>query len=104
MVGLARQFDQALRAELDYLHEGRNAEQFAQNFADDHTVQIPRVFWDTTTTRVLTLERLDGLKVTDLAALDAAGLDRTSLASRGVRLMLKMVFEDSFFHADLHPG
>jgi ubiquinone biosynthesis protein len=104
VVGLAKQFDQSLRAELDYLHEGRNAERFAQNFADDHTVQIPRVFWETTTSRVLTLERLDGLKVTDLAALDAAGLDRATLATRGARLVLKMVFEDCFFHADLHPG
>ena len=104
VVGLAQEFDHSLRAELDYLHEGRNAEQFARNFADDHSVHIPRVFRETTTTRVLTLERMNGLKVTDLAALDAAGVDRASLATRGARLVLKMVFEDSFFHADLHPG
>jgi ubiquinone biosynthesis protein len=104
VVGLANEFDPSLRAELDYLHEGRNAERFAQNFAGDHGVHIPRVFWETSTTRVLTLERLGGLKVTDLAALDAAGIDRSSLASQGARLVLKMVFEDSFFHADLHPG
>ena len=51
--------------ELDYLHEARNAERFAANFIDDPAVQIPRVFWDLTTSRVITLERLCGLKITD---------------------------------------
>jgi ubiquinone biosynthesis protein len=104
VVGLVQEFDQSLRAELDYLHEGHNAERFARNFAGESTVQIPRVFWETTTSRVLTQERIHGMKVTDIAALDAAGIDRTALSKRGARIFLKMVFEDGFFHADLHPG
>jgi ubiquinone biosynthesis protein len=104
IVGLVQEFDQGLRAELDYLHEGHNAERFARNFAGESTVQIPRMFWETTTSRVLTQERIHGIKITDQAALDAAGIDRTALSKRGAHIFLKMAFEDGFFHADLHPG
>jgi ubiquinone biosynthesis protein len=62
------------------------------------------MFWETTTSRVLTQERIRGMKVTDLAALDACGIDRASVGRRGAQLFLKIVFEDGFFHADLHPG
>ncbi|WP_104062021.1 AarF/ABC1/UbiB kinase family protein [Arthrobacter sp. 4R501] len=102
--GIAAEFAQTLRAELDYLQEGRNAERFAENFASDPGVHIPRVFWETTTSRVLTLERIVGMKVNDLAALDGAGIDRAALAVRSAGTALKMVFEDGFFHADPHPG
>ena len=104
VVGLVQEFDQSLRAELDYLHEGHNAERFARNFESESTVQIPRMFWETTTSRVLTQERIHGIKITDQAALDAAGIDRAALSKQGARIFLKMVFEDGFFHADLHPG
>jgi len=104
VVGLVQEFDQSLRAELDYLREGRNTERFAKNFANESTVKIPRVFWETTTSRVLTQERIHGMKVTDLAALDASGIDHAALGKRGAQIFLKMVFEDGFFHADLHPG
>ncbi|MFZ0377707.1 MAG: AarF/ABC1/UbiB kinase family protein, partial [Solirubrobacteraceae bacterium] len=104
LVGLADEFAETLRAELDYLAEGHNAERFATNFAGDSDVHIPKVFWETTTSRVITLERIYGMKVTDLAALERAGVDRQQLAQRAARLMAKMVFEDGFFHADPHPG
>jgi ubiquinone biosynthesis protein len=104
VVGLVQEFDQSLRAELDYLREGHNAERFARNFTGESNVRIPRVFWQTTTSRVITLERLQGIKVTDLAALDAAGIDRAELSKHAAQIFLKMVFEDGFFHADLHPG
>ena len=104
LVGLAQEFAQTLRAELDYLREGRSAEHFAANFAGDPGIHIPRVYWETTTSRVLTLERIRGIKIGDLAALDAAGIDRRALAERAVRIILKMTFEDGFFHADPHPG
>ncbi|AOT04662.1 ABC1 kinase family protein [Arthrobacter sp. U41] len=102
--GIAAEFAQTLRAELDYLQEGRNAERFAENFASDPGVHIPRVFWETTTSRVLTLERIVGMKVNDLDGLDRAGIDRAALAVRSAGTALKMVFEDGFFHADPHPG
>ncbi len=104
LVGLIQEFAETLRAELDYLREGRNAERFAANFAGDATVHIPQVFWETTTSRVLTLERIRGIKINDLAALDTSGIDRTVVAEQAARIILKMVFEDRFFHADPHPG
>ena len=104
VVGLADEFAETLRAELDYLQEARNVERFAANFVDDGDVRIPRVFWATTTSRILTLERMDGIKISDLTALDAAGIDRHALAERATRVTAQMVFEDGLFHADPHPG
>ena len=101
---LVDEFSQTLRAELDYLQEARNAEHFAANFAGDGRVHIPRVFWDTTTSRVLTLERIRGIKVNDAAALREAGIEAGDLARQAFSILLKMVFEDGFFHADPHPG
>lgn len=104
VVGLASEFADSLRSELDYLTEGRNAERFARNFAADPGVHVPAVFWATTTSRVLTLERLSGMKVDDLAALSRAGIDREGLAKRAAGIAIAMVFEHGFFHADPHPG
>ena len=104
VVGLADEFVRALRAQLDYLQEMRNAERFAANFAGDPRVQIPRVFPDLTTSRVITLERIRGMKITDLTALDEAGLDHHALAERTALIVAKMIFDDGFFHADPHPG
>lgn len=103
-VGLAGDFADTLRAELDYVREAKNAERFAVMFAENPKVRIPRIFGDHSTSRVLTLERLSGLKATDIAGLDAAGIDRTSLAARLAGLNLTMVFEYGFFHADPHAG
>ncbi|MEN2740314.1 AarF/ABC1/UbiB kinase family protein [Microbacterium sp. X-17] len=102
--GLVQEFSRTLRAELDYVQEGRNAERFATNFARRPGVRIPRIFWDLTTPRVLTLERMSGMKITDLTALDEAGVDRKALAKSGATIMLQMIFDDRFFHADPHPG
>lgn len=104
VVGIADEFARTLRAELDYLTEGRNADRFATNFAGDADVQIPHLYWETTTSRVLTLERIRGIKITDLDALEEAGIDRRALAERATRVTAKMVFEDGFFHGDPHPG
>lgn len=104
LTGIAEEFAATLRAELDYLTEGRNTERFAANFADNDDIHVPRVFWETTTSRVLTLERMHGLKINDLAGLDAAGIDRAALAARATGAVAQMVFRDGFFHADPHPG
>jgi ubiquinone biosynthesis protein len=104
VVGLTREFAETLRAEVDYIREARNAERIAANFHDEPSVHIPGVFWEATTARVLTLERVRGIKISDVEALDAAGIDRHALAETASRLQLKMVFEDGFFHADPHPG
>jgi ubiquinone biosynthesis protein len=104
LVGLTQEFAQTLRSELDYVREGRNAERFGTDFAGDPDLHVPRVFWATTTSRVLTLERVRGIKINDREEVDAAGIDRGSLARRATRVLLDMVFEHGFFHADPHPG
>lgn len=104
LVGLVDEFSQTLRNELDYIREGRNAERFAANFAGDPLIHVPRVFWATTTSRVLTLERVRGVKINDLAGLDAQGTNRRWLANYATNVVLKMVCEHGFFHADPHPG
>ncbi|MGY3564922.1 ABC1 kinase family protein [Sinomonas sp. RB5] len=104
VVGLVGEFSRTLTKELDYLEEGRNAERFASNFAGDERFRFPRVFWQTTTSRVLTLEFMEGLKINDVKALDAAGLDRRALADHSAAALAQMIFEDGFFHADPHPG
>jgi ubiquinone biosynthesis protein len=104
LVGLVEEFSQTLRAELDYIREAHNAERFAANFANDPMIHVPRIFWETTTSRVLTLERIRGIKINDVAALDAQRTDRRWLAEYATGVVLKMVCEDGFFHADPHPG
>jgi ubiquinone biosynthesis protein len=104
LTGLVEEFSQTLRRELDYIREAHNAERFAVNFADDPHIHVPRVFWEATTSRVLTLERIRGIKINDLNALDEQGTDRRWLADYATNVVLKMVCEDGFFHADPHPG
>ncbi len=104
VVGLVREFSDTLTAELDYLRESENIERFARMFKDDPNVHIPRVYWGLTTSSVLTMERIRGIKVSDTEALDAAGIDRKALAQRAAGVLLTMVFRHGFFHADPHPG
>ena len=104
VVALVDEFADALLLELDYLREGRNAERLAANFVDDPGLHVPRIFWETTTSRVLTQERVQGLKVDDLDGLTAAGIDTKQLSMRLAHVLLKMVFEDGLYHADPHPG
>jgi len=102
--GLVYEFAQTLRAELDYMSEARNAESFAKNFANDPSVHIPAVFLEETTSRIITMERIEGIKINNITELEAAGLSRSELAKQVTHIILQMVFEDGLFHADLHPG
>lgn len=104
LVEIAEEFAFTLRNELDYRREGHNADRFRRNFADDSALYIPKVYWDYTTQRVLTLERISGIRIDDVAALDAAGVDRRQVAQNAARIIIKEVLEDGFFHADPHPG
>jgi len=103
-VGVVADFTFTLYNELDYRREGRNADRFRQNFAKESHLYIPRIFWEFSTRRVLVLERIQGIKIDDLAALDSAGYDRKKIARRSARIIIKEVLEDGFFHADPHPG
>jgi ubiquinone biosynthesis protein len=104
VIGLAQEFAGELRGQLDYVREACNAERFAVNFAGQTGVHIPRVFWEFSSSRVITLERLEGTKITDLEALQAAGVDRQELARNAALAVGKMVVVDGFFHGDPHPG
>ncbi len=104
ITGLARDFGDLLRAELDYLHEARNAQQFAANFAGDPGVHIPLVYTELSTSRLITLERIRGTKITDLPGLDNTGTDRTALAQRLAATVAQMVLVDGLYHGDPQPG
>ncbi|HST71868.1 MAG TPA: AarF/ABC1/UbiB kinase family protein [Kocuria rosea] len=104
LAGLADEFAQSLRDELDYLTEARNAQQMAENFMGDPRIHVPRIHWEATTSRILTMERIRGIKINDYPALEAAGLDRHLLAVDSTEAICRMIFEHGFFHADPHPG
>lgn len=104
LVELADEFSAALRTELDYRHEGRNSDRFRKNFATETHLYVPKVYWNYSTRRILVQERIAGIKISDIEALEAAGYDRTRLAMHAARFVIKEVLEDGFFHADPHPG
>ncbi len=94
----------SLREEMDYQQEGRYAEQFAENFAENPRIRVPAVHWEYTTRRVITLEDIVGIKITDFDAIEAANISRRAVADLLFESYLKQVFIDHFFHADPHPG
>ena len=101
---LMEEFSRSFMEELDYLNEGKNAELFAENFKNDPEILVPKVVWSHTTRRVLALEFIDAIKITDYQAIEAAGIDRSEVAVKLFSTYLKQIFEDRFFHADPHPG
>ncbi|MGB3746775.1 MAG: ubiquinone biosynthesis regulatory protein kinase UbiB [Rhodanobacter sp.] len=96
--------EKMLENELDLQREGASASLLRRNFASGVDLYVPEVHWELTSARVLTLERVHGISSDDIAAIDAAGLDRKALAAKGVRVFYEQVFRDNFFHADAHPG
>ncbi len=98
------EFASTTRRELDFVQEGHNCEHFATDFADDPAIHIPKVYWDTTTRRVLTLENVAGIKITDFEAIEAAGISRSEVARRVYDTYLHQIFVTHFVHADPHPG
>jgi ubiquinone biosynthesis protein len=104
LVGIMREIADTIKNETDYIQEGHNAEYFAEFFEEDENVHIPKIFWESTTARVLTMERIHGICVRDVEVLNKAGFDLKELAKRSVNLWLKMIFEGEVFHADPHPG
>jgi ubiquinone biosynthesis protein len=101
---IAAEFARSLERELDFTIEARNIERFASNFSGDPYVVVPRVYAEWTSETLLVQEHVDGIPGTDRAAVDAAGLDKKTLVSRGAECVLKMILIDGFFHADPHPG
>src|SRR3972149_2415456 len=93
-----------LMHELDLMREAANASQLRRNFAQSDTLYVPAVEWPLTTEKVMVMERISGIPVSDSAGLRAAGIDLKWLAEAGVEIFFTQVFRDSYFHADMHPG
>ena len=102
--GFAKEFSLALRGELDFRSEGRNADIFRKNFASEPQLKVPDIYWEFSSEKVLVMERVYGIKIDDIDALDEAGYDRHYLSHLSAQLILKEVLQDGFFHADPHPG
>ena len=103
-MGIYEECCRILWLEIDYINEGKNADTFRRNFRNCDWVQVPRVYWRYAAPRVLTLEYLPGIKISHYEALDAAGIDRKSIAQKGAEAYLQQLLNDGFFHADPHPG
>jgi len=103
-IGLVKEFKRAIHRELDFTREGRTTDRFASNFSADKTVKIAKIFWDYSSKGVLTLEYIDGIKISELKKLQSAGLNLPQIAHNGATNFLKQVFVHGLFHADPHPG
>ncbi|MGB3211748.1 MAG: AarF/UbiB family protein [Desulforhopalus sp.] len=101
---LMEEFSTVTRAELDFGAEGKNAERFAQDFQDDPGVYVPRIYWDYSAARTLTMENVGYIKVADRQAITATGIDPVDVAKKMYNFYLKQIFETHFVHADPHPG
>ena len=101
---IVEEFAKVSLDEIDYFHEAGNLERFATNFADDQRVKAPEVIWERTSRRVLTLEDVTDIKISDVATLTAAGISPNSVAAELARITFEQIFTFGFFHADPHPG
>ena len=101
---LVSEFSRSIRKEIDFTIEAANTDAFHQRFAASPKVKIPKVHWEFTNRRVLTLERIDGIPINAIAELDELGFDRAELAETFVEMFYTQVLNDGFFHADPHPG
>ncbi len=104
LVGMLEQFSSGVLEELDYRGEAYNAIRLAQNMTGLPGVHVPAIYQDLSTSTVITQEFVQGVKVSDVAAFDAAGLDREEIARNALRALIKQLPIDGFFHADPHPG
>ncbi|NQX46553.1 AarF/ABC1/UbiB kinase family protein [Paenibacillus tritici] len=98
------EFHDTIMEELDYQQEGRNAEEFKQQLAHRKDVVIPHIHWSCTTSQVLTMEFMEGVKINDFAKLDAWGVNRTQLATSLIEMFVEQILLNGLFHADPHPG
>ena len=99
-----REFFELLYLEIDYIHEGKNADRFRNNFQNYQRVAVPQVFWQYTTSKILTLEYLPGIKIDDRSSLEANKIDTQEVIQLGITCYLKQLLEDGFFQSDPHPG
>lgn len=101
---MVEEFARSLRSELDYSIEGRNAEKIGKQFAEDSTIRIPKVYWEYSKKKVLTLEFMRGIKLSQIENIENLGYKREVLAENLIRAMFKQILLEGFFHGDPHPG
>ncbi|HUD82411.1 MAG TPA: AarF/ABC1/UbiB kinase family protein [Candidatus Saccharimonadales bacterium] len=101
---IVAEFARRMEQEMDFRAEAAHIERFAEQFAKEPTIYVPKAFLDTSTLRVLTMERIDAVKASNFDELDVVGLDRIVIATRIADLVMKQIFVHGFFHADPHPG
>lgn len=98
------EFQRWIKKELDFVQEGRNIDRFKTHFQDNPGVRIPQVYWDFCSSKVVTMEYIDGIGITNVEEIEKAGLDRKEIARNGAEITLQQIFEYGFFHGDPHPG
>lgn len=103
-VGLVSEFEQTIFDELDLMREAASASQLRRNFKDSFMMYVPKIYWDYVRTELLVMERISGVRVTDVNTLKAHHTNMKKLAEFGVEIFFTQVFRDNFFHADMHPG
>ncbi|MBD2454195.1 AarF/ABC1/UbiB kinase family protein [Nostoc sp. FACHB-87] len=104
LVGILDELGDRIFEEMDYIHEGENAERFFQLYGHIRDIYIPKIYWEYTNRRVLTMEWINGTKLTQAAEIAAQGIDARYLIEVGVQCSLRQLLEHGFFHADPHPG
>ena len=104
LVGILDELGERIFEEMDYIHEGENAERFFELYGYIEDIYIPKIYWEYTNRRVLTMEWIEGIKLTELDELKRRGVDPTHVIEVGVQCSLRQLLEHGFFHADPHPG
>ncbi|WP_414549332.1 ABC1 kinase family protein [Anabaena sp. CCY 0017] len=104
LVGILDELGDRIFEEMDYIHEGENAERFFELYGHIEDIYVPKIYWEYTNRRVLTMEWITGTKLTQTAEINAQGIDARYLIEVGVQCSLRQLLEHGFFHADPHPG
>ncbi|MHC5671858.1 ABC1 kinase family protein [Nostoc sp.] len=104
LVGILDELGDRIFEEMDYIHEGENAERFFQLYGHIKDIYVPKIYWEYTNRRVLTMEWINGTKLTQTEEISAQGIDARYLIEVGVQCSLRQLLEHGFFHADPHPG
>ncbi|MCH8106093.1 MAG: ubiquinone biosynthesis regulatory protein kinase UbiB [Proteobacteria bacterium] len=101
---IVREFEKTLFNELDLVREAANANELRRHFEDSNDLYVPKVYWDYCRSRVMVIERIDGIPVSDIEQLKAHNIDLEVLSRKGVEVFFTQVFINNYFHADMHPG
>jgi len=103
-IAVVKEFEKTIYDELDLMREAANASQLRRNFSDSKMMYVPKIYWDYSRDQVMTMERIYGVQISDMAAFKKNNVNLKKLAEYGVEIFFTQVFRDAFFHADMHPG